>query len=114
MIGSVNVGAAVGTGIIMAVIAMLWNFSFNYVFDKFFTGRREARRLPLRLFHTLTFEGGLLLISVPLIAYMLKFTLWQAFWTDIGLTLLITLYALIFNWTYDLLRVRVRARWVRA
>lgn len=114
MIGSVNVGAAVGTGVIMAVIAMLWNFGFNYVFDKFFTGKREARRLSLRLFHTISFEAGLLLISVPLIAYMLNFTLWQAFWTDIGLTLLITLYALIFNWTYDLLRVRVRERFVRA
>ncbi len=106
MIGSVNVGAAIGTGGIMAVIAMLWNFCFNYVFDKFFTGQREERSLPLRLFHTLSFEGGLLIISVPLIAHMLHFTLWQAFWTDIGLTLLITLYALIFNWSYDLLRVR--------
>ncbi|MBF0785057.1 PACE efflux transporter [Muribacter muris] len=105
-VGNVQTETAIGTSVVMAIMAMVWNFAFNYVFDTFFTGKREARSFGLRLFHTLSFEGGLLLFTVPVIAYLLNLTLWQALLADIGLTLLITLYALLFNWAYDHLRLR--------
>lgn len=95
-----------GVGILMAAMAMVWNLVFNSVFDKIFTAPRETRGLGLRVFHTLAFEGGLLLATVPLIAHFLQLTLWQAFWADVGLTLLITVYALFFNWIYDHARLK--------
>ncbi|MCP2040778.1 putative membrane protein [Neisseria sp. HSC-16F19] len=97
---------AIGASVVMAVMAMVWNFVFNYFFDKVFTGKREQRSLQLRIGHTLAFEAGLLLFTVPVLAYLLQLTLWQALWADIGLTVLITLYALVFNWAYDVLRLR--------
>lgn len=41
-----------------------------------------------------------------MIAYLLNLTLWQALLADIGLTILITVYALIFNWIYDNIRLK--------
>lgn len=97
---------AVGVSVLMAMIAMVWNLVFNSVFDKIFTAPRQTRGLGLRVLHTLAFEGGLLLATVPLIAHFLQLTLWQAFWADVGLTLLITVYALFFNWIYDHARLK--------
>lgn len=102
----VNHGTAIGTGILMALIAMVWNLIFNTIFDKIFTGKREERGLLFRIMHTICFEAGLLVATIPLIAYMLDLSLWQAFLMDIGLTLIIMFYALIFNWLYDLIRLR--------
>lgn len=99
-------GTALGVSVLMAVAAMAWNLVFNSIFDKIFTAPRETRGLGLRIAHTLAFEGGLLLATVPMIAYFLKLTLWQAFWADIGLTALITAYALAFNWVYDHARLK--------
>lgn len=99
-------GTALGVGVLMAMIAMAWNFIFNGIFDRIFTAPRETRRLGLRIFHTLTFECGLLFATVPLLAYFLELTLLQAFLADVGLTVLITFYALIFNWIYDNVRLK--------
>lgn len=99
-------GTALGVSVLMAVIAMVWNFVFNSLFDKIFTAPRETRGFGLRLFHTLAFECGLLFATVPLIAYFLQLSLWQALMADIGLTVLITVYALIFNWVYDNARLK--------
>lgn len=106
LVSSQKSSTAIGVGILMAAIAMAWNFVFNSIFDRIFTAPRETRGLGLRLFHTLTFEFGLLFATVPLIAHFLQLTLWQAFWADIGLTVLITVYALIFNWIYDNVRLK--------
>ena len=77
---------------------------FNWGFDKVFTGRREQRGWGVRMLQTGAFEGGLLLFTTPLIAWFLKISLWQALLTDIGLTLLIVLYSLVYNWLFDHLR----------
>lgn len=102
----IDTGAAVGTGVVMSLIAMVWNLIFNYFFDKRFTGKREERSLALRIAHTVGFEAGLLFFTIPLIAYLLNLSLWYALVADIGLSLLIMVYALIFNLIYDLARVR--------
>lgn len=93
-------------GMLFAGIAMAWNFIFNFVYDRFHTGAREKRGFAQRAVHALLFEGGLLLVTVPMIAYLLKLSLWAAFVADIGLTLLILLYTVVFNWAYDHLRLK--------
>lgn len=101
---------AVGVGVALAVIAMLCNLVFNWLFDKIFTGKREERGVLFRLFHTVSFEAALLLFTIPLIAYSLDLTLWQAFLADIALTLLIMVYAFLFNWIYDNVRLKFVAQ----
>ncbi|OOF83843.1 hypothetical protein BKG93_09120 [Rodentibacter ratti] len=98
--------ATLGVGILMSVVAMVWNLIFNSIFDKIFTAPRETRGIVIRILHTLMFECGLLIATVPMIAYFLQLTLWQALMADIGLTILIMIYALIFNWIYDNVRLK--------
>lgn len=91
--------------ILISSIAVVWNFIFNWIFDRFFTAAREQRSWRLRTFHTLAFEGGLLLFTLPVVAYILQIDWWRAFMLDIGLTLLIVVYTFCFNWAYDHLRL---------
>lgn len=105
--GDFSLEAAAGTGITMSVMAMVLNFFFNYVFDKFATGKREERSLKLRILHTVCFECTLLIFTIPVVAYLLDLSLWHAFIADIGLSLTIMVYALIFNWGYDIIRAKI-------
>ena len=104
--GNFSLASAAGTGIAISLIAVLLNFVFNYIFDLFFTGKREERSLVLRLFHTVCFESCLLLFTLPVVAYLLDLSLWHAFLADIGLSLLVMFYALVFNWLYDITRIK--------
>lgn len=94
-----------GTMLIIATIAMLWNFVFNAVFDRFYRGERINRSVRVRIFHSLAFEGGLLIFTIPVVAYFLSLSLLDAFIMDIGITLFILIYAFVFNLTYDHCRV---------
>lgn len=105
--GDFSLEAAAGTGITTSVMAMVLNFFFNYVFDKFATGKREERSLKLRILHTVCFECTLLIFTIPVVAYLLDLSLWHAFIADIGLSLTIMVYALIFNWIYDIIRAKI-------
>ncbi|MGF1702364.1 PACE efflux transporter [Photobacterium makurazakiensis] len=93
-----------GTMIVVATVAMVWNLIFNAIFDRFFTGNREDRSLKARGIQLIGFESGLLLLTVPLMAWLLSVSLWEAFVLDIGVTIFITVYAFVFNYCYDHLR----------
>ncbi|MGO3421429.1 MAG: PACE efflux transporter [Pseudoalteromonas distincta] len=95
------IGALSGTMVIVATIAMCWNFIFNWCFDKVATSAKEQRSVLFRIFHVLLFQGGLLVFTIPVMAIILKVGLWEALIMDIGVTFFITLYAFTFNLVYD-------------
>jgi uncharacterized membrane protein len=74
---------------------------FNYFLDKVFTGPREKRGVIFRTLHAISFEGGLLIFTMPIIAYFLKVDWITAFMMDFSLTVMVTVYTFIFNWVYD-------------
>lgn len=96
-----------GTMIVIATMAMCWNYLFNLIFDYFVKGERVERTVMVRVVHVLLFEAGLLLATVPVMAVMLGVNLWQAFIMDIGVTIFVTVYAFVYNLTYDHVRVWV-------
>lgn len=93
--------------VLISLIAMAWNVVFNWFFDKIFSGERLKRGFGLRLLHTLSFEGGLLLFTIPLIVFVLNIGWWEAFIMDIGMTLFILAYSILFNWVYDYIRYQI-------
>lgn len=93
--------------VLISLIAMAWNVVFNWFFDKIFSGERLKRGFGLRLLHTLSFEGGLLLFTIPLIVFVLNIGWWEAFIMDIGMTLFILAYSILFNWAYDYIRYQI-------
>ena len=96
--------------ILISLTAVIWNFIFNWIFDKLVPGDRLARGPVIRTIHAVLFEGLLLAATGPMIMYMMSITLWMAFITDISMTLIILVYTYVYNWVYD----RVRLFFVKA
>ncbi|MDB6454453.1 PACE efflux transporter [Falsirhodobacter sp. 20TX0035] len=89
--------------VVAATVATLWNFVYNMIFDRLmkrWTGSVH-KTLPLRVLHTLLFEAGLLLFTLPFIALYLGIGLWQALVMDVAFVLFYLVYAFVFNWLYD-------------
>ncbi|KHN52339.1 multidrug/biocide efflux PACE transporter [Pectobacterium fontis] len=100
--------------LILASVAMVWNMTYNAVFDRLWPADRVKRRLPIRIAHALGFEGGFILIGLPLAAWVLNVTLWQALMLEIGFFLFFLPYTVVYNWCYDVLRERIINRRQRA
>ncbi|MGX5698033.1 chlorhexidine efflux PACE transporter AceI [Acinetobacter kookii] len=88
-------------GIAMAVTSVIWNMVFNYFFEKFEAKRQLKRTVGVRILHAIGFEGGLMLATIPMVAYSLDMPIWQAILTDFSMTLCILIYTFIFQWCYD-------------
>ncbi|KFA95866.1 PACE efflux transporter [Vibrio sp. ER1A] len=95
--------AAALSAISLSIIAMVWNFIFNLLFDAFMvkkTGSVEKSQKD-RVLNALLFESGLLALSLPVIAYTLQISILQAFIVDLGFVIFALVYSYIFNYTYD-------------
>ena len=90
--------------IIMCIWAMFWNALYNYLFDRSLLalGRSLSDRPPkLRALHSFLFEAGLVVQTLPFVAWWMKINLAQAFLMDAGFMLFYLVYGYIFNWVYD-------------
>ena len=89
--------------LVSATIATGWNYLYNLGFDHALLRLRGrvAKTVPLRVAHALLFEGGLLAILMPFIAWYLGVSLWDAFVMDAAFAGFYLIYAFCFNWGYD-------------
>lgn len=88
-------------GVVMAVTSMIWNMVFNSFFEKYEAKYQLTRTLWVRVCHAIGFEGGLMLVTFPMIAYALNMSIIDAILLDLSLTLCILIYTFIFQWCYD-------------
>lgn len=92
-----------GVAAVMAsVIAVVWNLVFNTLFEAWESrqavrGRSVARRVA----HAIGFEGGIAALLVPVFAWWLDVSLWQAFVMDFWLMVFFLVYTFAFNWAFD-------------
>ena len=90
---------------LIALIAALWNAVYNTLFDWVegrVTGRTaDHRPYGLRIAHALGFEGGLVLITLPIVMAWTGMGWLEALLADIGLAIAYALYAFVFNLGYD-------------
>ncbi len=89
--------------VVSTTIAMGWNYVFNLGFDHALlrAGRSLHKTVQIRVLHAVLFEGGLLLLLVPFIAWYLQFSLRDALVMDLTLAAFYLVYAFAFNWAYD-------------
>ena len=89
--------------IVAATIATLWNYVYNLFFDramKRWSGSVQ-KSFFMRAIHAVFFEFGLLLVTLPMIAYYLGIGLWQALVMDMAFVVFYLIYAFVYNWIYD-------------
>lgn len=90
---------------LIALIAALWNAGYNTSFDWIegrLTGRTaDQRPYLMRALHATGFEGGLVLISLPIVMAWTGMGWLEALFADIGLAIAYVLFAFVFNIAYD-------------
>jgi len=100
--GLARIGAL---SIVLSLTAMCLNYIYNLVFDIVLVrlGRPvNVRPAWMRVFHTILFEVSLIILLIPIMAWWLDLTLWTAFLTDVGISLLFLVYTFVYNWVYDI------------
>lgn len=85
-----------------SLIALVWNLVYNTAFEYWEARQaRKGRSLGRRVAHAVGFEFGLVVMLVPLFAYLLGLSLWEAFVYDLGLMLFFMVYTFLFNLAFD-------------
>jgi uncharacterized membrane protein len=95
--------AQAGTmSLIASAIALTWNLVYNMGFEAAETRFGiKGRSLVTRVVHALGFEFGLVVMLVPVFAWMLGVTLLEAFILDLGLMIFFLVYTFLFNLGFD-------------
>lgn len=90
-------------GIVSSIVATLWNFIYNIIYDKTlykFRGNVD-KTLKDRVLHAMFFEFGLLFLLIPFISWYLKITLVDALIMDVWIVAFYLFFAFLFNLVYD-------------
>lgn len=95
-------GSTIALAVFMSAVALGWNYVFNATFERWESrqtvrGRSFARRIA----HGIGFEGGLVLMLVPVMAYWLQTSLLNAFIADLGVLAFFLVYTVAFTWAFD-------------
>ncbi len=85
-----------------SAVAVVWNLVFNTWFERWEARQSTTgRSVKRRILHAVSFETGLVAMLVPLIAWWLGVSLWQALVMDMALVVFFLVYTFAFNWAFD-------------
>ncbi|UZE96152.1 PACE efflux transporter [Alkalimarinus alittae] len=94
--------STIGLAFVLSSIALGWNYVFNSLFERWESRQViRGRSLSRRLLHGIGFEGGLVIILIPIMAFWLDITLLNAFLTNLSLLAFFFFYAIAFTWAFD-------------
>jgi len=97
-----DLGHSGALAVMASAVAIVWNLGFNTAFEAWESRQAvRGRSLLRRAAHAIGFEGGLAAILVPLFAWWLDVSLWQALVMDLGLLVFFLVYTFVFNWCFD-------------
>lgn len=102
LLSGAEMGHASVAAVAASAIAVVWNLVFNTLFERWEARQaKKGRSLLRRVAHAVGFEGGLVVTLVPLFAWWLDISLWQAFVLDLGLIVFFLVYTFVFNLLFD-------------
>ena len=89
--------------IFFSLLATGWNYVYNLGVDKLLLKYQghTYKSMWQRVIHTLGFEGGLLLVAMPVMSLWLGISLLEAFVLDLGFVAFYLAYAFVYNLSYD-------------
>ena len=97
-----SAGSAFLLAVVMSTIALAWNYVFNALFERWESRQAvKGRSAWRRLAHGIGFEGGLVVMLVPLMAWWLQTSLQTALLAELGILVLFFIYAVSFTWAFD-------------
>lgn len=99
-----------GLAALLSLIAMSWNYVFNIIFDKIFGSNRIDRTALMRLVHGISYEAGMIVFTFPTIMIATGKDFLTVLALDIGIVFFFVVYAIAYNWVYDVVRYRLFCR----
>lgn len=93
--------------VIISTVAVIWNYVYNTAFEAWESRNQvKVRTLKIRCSHAIGFEGGLILVCLPL--YMLWYGV--GVWTALSMEATLLLFFLVYTFIFTLLFDQVFAR----
>jgi uncharacterized membrane protein len=94
--------STLGLAFVLSSIALAWNYVFNAIFERWESRQSvRGRSFLRRVAHGIGFEGGLVIILVPVMSWWLDISLLAAFLANLGLLAFFFVYAIAFTWAFD-------------
>mgnify|MGYP002713086755 CR=1 FL=1 len=94
--------SSIGLAFVLSSIALGWNYVFNTIFERWeFRQSARGRSFARRLLHGIGFEGGLVVMLVPVMALWLNISALSAFLANLGFLAFFFVYAIVFTWVFD-------------
>ncbi|MES2914576.1 MAG: PACE efflux transporter [Pseudomonadota bacterium] len=102
LMSNADAGSSLALSVLTATIALCWSVVFNTLFEAWEARQPvKGRSLRRRTGHALLFEGGLVLISIPVMAWWLQVGYLEALAYEAGLIALFIVYTYAFTWGFD-------------
>jgi len=86
----------------ISLCAVTWNYIYNIWFDRLLGSDRVKRNLSTRIVHAMCFEGGLLVVTLPMVSWYLSLNLIDTLMLEGGVLVFFFVYTGVFNWAYDI------------
>lgn len=97
-----SLGYAGAAAVAASAIAISWNFVYNTLFEAWEARQaRKGRSVLRRAMHALGFEAGLVVMLVPLFAWVLGVGLLEALLLNLAMILFFLAYNFLFNLAFD-------------
>lgn len=94
--------STIALAFVLSSIALGWSYVFNTIFERWESRQSiRGRSLTRRLAHGLGFEGGLVVILIPVMAIWLDISPLKAFLANLGLLAFFFICAITFTWAFD-------------
>ena len=91
-----------GLAVVLSSIALGWNYLFSAIFESWESRQSQGgRSFARRLAHGIGFEGGLVILLIPVMAFWLDISALEAFIANLGLLAFFFVYAIGFTWAFD-------------
>ena len=85
-----------------SVAAVIWNFIYNTFFERWELSRNiQTRSLGLRVSHAVGFEGGLVIILIPLFMWWYQVGPLDALKMEVALLVFFLVFTFVFTWIFD-------------
>jgi uncharacterized membrane protein len=102
VVSDASPASSLALSILTATIALCWSYLYNSIFEAWEARQPvRGRSLRRRTVHALMFEGGLVLICIPVMAWWLQVGYLQALAYEAGLIALFIVYTYAFTWGFD-------------
>ena len=97
-----DVSESLPVAVMMSLAAVIWNFIYNTAFEAWERRKRvKHRTVWIRSVHAFGFEGGLVIICLPLYMIWYDVGLVKAFMMEVALLLFFLVYTFTFTLIFD-------------